>query len=630
MSFLPPVLDKNPTYVTPKHGELSDNPPTAGNQEFLLTDDDSDSDDGNAASGCFAPLHPVVSSQDAAPVMNRIFESSSSSCLNDPDKTFCSELESQGNIPKSQSEPIRSSTDLNAYKSARPNLKIADTIIASMSDELCSQMSGMEVEKKQRKEPKAASKLADTVVGSFDDDSDVEDFEPIVNPPPKARRVFAPRPSLPDTIIGFSESMSQLSIMRESANVSDGEEADDDDENASSSGSDDVITILDSDEENEASRLDDEDQPPVHITDQSFVNCSSVASSAKTRADTDNTLNNFFNHPPTIGSPQRVITHSEIRRVREVPAMVHAEKPESDQSGDRLQLLGEAGNDSSSIDEDLELPQTDVSENHQQEGDEESQEQLDESHHQQDDSRKDADVQEQLNDSQQHGESQEQLDDTQEHLESPPVISKASNSLVPSQMRSTDHFHLSQSSSYRNIVPTINISAKISFNLKITMRDSSDTSTSGDSSTCSSNVSSNDSPPPAREKASETSRKETPKARVETPKVVTSSKKVDSARKEKQAAMAGSPKTIPRTVTTPQAALLNLPRPDEDFRTPDKAKEIVIDDDLQAILNDVYGEDWKTPQLLKSCRSKSVREDLRKSIYSNNFDNCGSIDGATN
>lgn len=54
-------------------------------------------------------------------------------------------------------------------------------------------------------------------------------------------------------------------------------------------------------------------------------------------------------------------------------------------------------------------------------------------------------------------------------------------------------------------------------------------------------------------------------------------------------------------------------------KTPKKV-EPIIDEGLESLLNELYGETWKTPQLLKSCKSKRVREDLRKSIHANNFD----------
>ncbi|KAG5669340.1 hypothetical protein PVAND_017228 [Polypedilum vanderplanki] len=48
--------------------------------------------------------------------------------------------------------------------------------------------------------------------------------------------------------------------------------------------------------------------------------------------------------------------------------------------------------------------------------------------------------------------------------------------------------------------------------------------------------------------------------------------------------------------------------------------QIELDDELQGLLTDLYGDGWKTPQLLNSCKSKTFRENLRKSLHSNNFE----------
>lgn len=58
---------------------------------------------------------------------------------------------------------------------------------------------------------------------------------------------------------------------------------------------------------------------------------------------------------------------------------------------------------------------------------------------------------------------------------------------------------------------------------------------------------------------------------------------------------------------------------DDEPKTP-KMIEPIIDEGLEDLLNEIYGDTWKTPQLLKSCKSKRGRENLRKSIHANNFD----------
>jgi hypothetical protein len=58
--------------------------------------------------------------------------------------------------------------------------------------------------------------------------------------------------------------------------------------------------------------------------------------------------------------------------------------------------------------------------------------------------------------------------------------------------------------------------------------------------------------------------------------------------------------------------------------TPKNTEEaaVVLDEELQGLLTDLYGDGWKTPQLLKSCKSKRFRENLRKSLHGNNFESC--------
>lgn len=70
---------------------------------------------------------------------------------------------------------------------------------------------------------------------------------------------------------------------------------------------------------------------------------------------------------------------------------------------------------------------------------------------------------------------------------------------------------------------------------------------------------------------------------------------------------------------TPNPMLQMIKDKEEEPKTPEK-EELVIDEDLQQMLNAVYGESWKTPQLLRSCKSKRVRESLRKSLHANNFE----------
>jgi hypothetical protein len=513
----------------------------------------------------------------AKPALNRILESSSSSNIqleDDIDKTYCSELENSDSVPLFNSDDLKPRSFCSSI--SKP---MADTVDGPFSDdELCSRISEMKVKEKQKQQsPKKNSQFAETVVGSFIDDSDSEgepsivcarsnnkhkdtiiqsssddedDFPvPIIDP----RRI--PRPSLPDTVIGFSETMSELSIVRRTLAAAKEEEEREHSEESESDEEDEVITVLDSEEDV------DDDQRLRRDTNESFENCSSVLSSQRGK-DSDTTVNRFFNNPPLIRSSAHFITHSVIQRHRNGP--IEEVLKVTSVSADRLKIYPDVNGDESSIDENLELPETDDSED-----------------------------------------DHELIPEIEQGT---PEIEVAQQ-LLPSQnaqVVTSEEQTLTQStSSSQTIIQNFNISAKININLKISMRELNDSSSSEASSSSSSASSSSDSQPP-------TPPKRTPRKATETSKAGQSSKKKDSTRKEKQAATPGSGKK-----NTPEAFQRR-----DDFRTPSKAEEVIIDEDLQNILNSQYGDSWKTPQLLRSCKSKSVRQDLRKSIYANNFDNC--------
>lgn len=513
-------------------------------------------------------------------VINRILESSSSSQLidDDPDKTV-SDLgdQVQQDERNSNSTPLFSSKEINSRKSSKKS--IAATVVGSFSDEeLSEQMSGIHIQS-QPKQPvprKTQRKsLRETIAGPFSDDEEPSlrpparptlaetvvdpetssDDDEFVKPPPQPTRK-PPKPSLPDTVIGFTESMSEMSINRDppspvveeenfGSEVSDSEESE-------------VIVVSDS--EDEVSQLNDNDQPPLYGTNDSFENCSSVetGSSDRKTKDSDTTLNKFFNNPPVISDPQRVVSHSFLQRQRfEVVDEVVPKSPS--QSPERRNLTN--------VDEeDIFVAETDTS-----------------------------DIPEE-NDGVEVPESNdievEETPETPEPPESNGVEAEEppeSNEIVrsePTPEPSQTPTITTRNSKFSYNSPTVNISAKININLKISMRSSTDSSSSESSSSSSSDDSSPD--------------------EVETPK-----------RNEKQVAKPGS---------SAKKRFFNAKPPDDDesnFHTPTKkTEEPVIDEDLQKILDNLYGESWKTPQLLKSVKkSKTIQKDLRKSIAANNFEN---------
>ena len=628
-------------------GELTDNPPIRNRVQIeYLTDDDSEEDLDRTESLVLAP-------PEAKPANNKIFDSSLSSS-----NTF------EPNATSSKRGPSSRSSNRNQIKTSSG---LADTVVGAFS-ELSSQLSLMSVKDKLPISPKAG--LRKTIIGRFSDlsediapvptppravvkknptnqladtiiqsSSDEEDPQPATSKKPVVPQVFIkqrnPKPSLPDTILGFSESMSGLSSAEPSA-IEKIEEVKEMASEEESEYDEDVITILDSDEEEEEV-MNNDDQLPIVDAIESFHNCSSIDNSEPKHTDSDTTVNKFFNNPPLITSPERFITHSVIRRHRETPYKypVVEEEPKKattvSESVNRLKIVNdenESDQDKSFDYDNFVLPETDVSDLHQ----------TFNRASQNDDIRERTDVETRHSSEQSNVNNQESVE---------LLSSKRTDKETRASRQLTMSSNLTQSTlDQSTVIEKINISANININLKISMRHSSGTSSS-ESSSSSSSSSDNSQPPPRKNKPrnppanekqndktprretprKETPRKETPRKetpRKETPKAGPSSnKKVASIRKEKQNSTPGSGRKSNLQDIPSPAVLLEIPANRNDYRTPRKSDEFgILDDDLQAVLSSVYGDSWKTPQLLQSCKSKKVLQDLRKSIHANNFDSC--------
>lgn len=143
------IVEKFP-YVTPKQGELNDNPPVVN---VLLPDDKSgDEQQQNYVN------------------VKRILESGSSSIFKvasrkDPDKTYCPALENikPPTLRKSNSQPVLRSS------SATVEGLFSDD--GDNDDELCSRMSEVRVKSKHpAKSPNPKNnKISDTAIGNFSD-----------------------------------------------------------------------------------------------------------------------------------------------------------------------------------------------------------------------------------------------------------------------------------------------------------------------------------------------------------------------------------------------------------------------------------------------------------------------------
>lgn len=547
----------------------------------MLTDDETDSED-EGRSQRPGPSRRETRLFQPKPVLNRILESGSSSSLpGNADSN--SQQESVKRNPSSQ--PVFSSSSKDPPES---NCNPSDTVIGSFSDEdLCSQLDEMKVKDKiPRKNPppketvegpfsdvslsdrpvtQVRNKLRDTVIFASSDESDYDDMPPpsLRRPPPK--REQRKKESLPDTIIGFSESMSSLSLGKMPSHISEEDEPAADVANESEGSEEaEVITIPDSEEE---ALFKDCDQPPVLKSSDSFQNCSSIGSSKKT-AESDSTMNRFFNNPPSIRSSQIVVTHSVIQRHKELPV----EESEANHSRDRFNA--EVVEDD---EEEIVLNETDAS----------------------------------LDKKSEASENDSEAENEPRRTQTVAKVSSESQTLTQSSVNEN-----------------ISLSARINISLKITMRDpetssSSDADSSSSAYEPSSTSSESEDSQPQQRKNATTKRTPVSKAtpsKQETPRANTPKQNNHSGRKEKQGALQGSgAKPSNKFIENP---LLTVQTP-EGFKTPVKSNDVpIIDEDLQAVLDSLYGETWKTPQLLRSCKSKTVRQDLRKSIFGNNFEAC--------
>lgn len=71
---------------------------------------------------------------------------------------------------------------------------------------------------------------------------------------------------------------------------------------------------------------------------------------------------------------------------------------------------------------------------------------------------------------------------------------------------------------------------------------------------------------------------------------------------------------------TPEKDNSNAGLDESNLNTPKRDPMTVIDKELQSMLDDLYGNGWKTPQVMSSFKIKRYREELRKSLAANNFE----------
>lgn len=474
---------------------------------------------------------------------NRILDSSSRSALNvpeDPDQTYCSKAEKSRNETKKPSD--------------------RDTVIGAYSDEeLSSRFSVMSMKSKVKQNSVRSSRIADTIAGAFSDLSDQEDT---TNATRRSKRISSRRQvesladtvmkpsssegsgesdeevperiqkslkqinlakrSVPDTVIGgLSDTFDEMSLSKASPDILEDHAVTE--ESVASEYDDEVISILDSSEE------EFNDEPPLK-TATSFINCSTAESSKKTSSNSDTTLNKFFNNPPSIDTPERVVTHSQIRRQQETP------KSRSSKSPDRFKKQDKSNEDSLTIDE-IVIPETDGS-----------------------------------------------MEASEASIAHETSAAPQSSEVVPSQKTPTvKTFSTKQSIESRNGTPTVvNVSAKININLKISMQQDSDTSSSTVSETTSSSCTSMSS----SSSSSEDSQPAPPPT---------------STSKRKENLKTSTPQNKPGTSTKAKAQISSLreaenPPSPPACATPTIVEPSMIDEVLQQELDQLYGDEWKTPE----------------------------------
>lgn len=598
--------------------ELTDDPPLrkrhVGPSDVLTTSDEDSEPEAERLPVNISRASQPKRQVSAKPVLNRILENSSSNSQDDKTKSWSD----RPNAPsRSSPEP--------SVKSKQGGNNLRETVVGSFSDEeedICSKISGVHVSDESRRKQREKHSVRDTVIGSFSELS-MGNFRPASVVPDFRRQpqtvlrdtivqsssedeaeeahprqampktiAKATKQSLADTIIDPSESLAELSLQHHEQK---------EDENSDSSSELSVISVLDSEEE---SIMVENDQPPVLTSKDTFYNCSSPtpsfeASSAQRTVDSNSTYSQFFNNPPMISDPALVVTHSEIRKQREAPKMWRRETFKSTDSLDRFKGDEEEAALNKKK-EDLDIPQTDDSS-----------------------AADDDEVEDQTkhDNSDQGRQSKEKSSESEKKSSSEEET--AESNVIPSQSTQLE----SQDTEYE----VVNISANIRIALKIHLSCSSSTDSS----------SSDEYSPPPKPKAKKPTKKTTPREEAppqdsprkkQTPRrEATPSFMVDSStpvvhkerrtRRSNKKAASGKKMNQAMAPGSGGKQRLEVKQPENDFKTPSKAVEPEIDEEAQSILDSLYGDAWKTPQLLKSCKSRKDSGDLRKTLHANKIDN---------
>lgn len=619
---------------------------------MLLTDDEDSSDDNEAV--------PAVN------LKNNIFNTTAATSVSDLDKTYCSKIENKDDKSNKTSEQLFGTDELedncNSQKSRTSRRTQADTVVGSFSsddeeDHLSAQLSGMNIksakkkstssrvsnlkdtvydpfdsdesldatksnltEKKVQKTAEKANKssqMRETVIGSFDSDEDdsQENFVKPSNLPPKRLPPKQTEANLRETIDNpFEYSESDIDMSKKSSaaqaklqddvhsatdkfseiELNDSEE--EDDEEVTDSSDLECITVLDSDEEEQInSQLQDDDGPPKINPQDSYENCSSIGGkSAPSSRETDNTLNRFFNNPPSIDS-KIAISHSII--------INHFKKPDNpDVEAKKPSTIIETSENP--LNNEKQIPPIDDSF------------ELDATVHSEDEI-VNGTIMTDENDGAEVSISEESFNKSANTETS--ETQETQLTLAPSAAVDT------QDSEVGGNFEIGNLKLKINLNVEIALESESSSEESDDGDKNQSVKLTTEKPSMSVRLNSAT--KNSPRTPANTPVA----KAPKNSNQKSSATKAGPSNLSLLRCESPLALPLSqLPKSSSkaavDFLTPTRtnveSEPTEIDEDLQKILSDLYGETWKTPQLLKSCRKKKNVDNLRKSIAANNFESC--------
>ncbi|CAO1382378.1 unnamed protein product [Diamesa serratosioi] len=516
--------------------------------------------------------------------------------LNDTDRTCCSLLE---NID--QRSNYKRATGI--HKETPP--LFSDSEKSNFNDEFLNNSRNYPLNERNNDDVEKTSMLADTVVGSFTDQdlifSRLSDLKIQDNSPQKNQK-------------------SKTSILADT--VVDDVEASDNDE---SSSEEEVISILDSDED-----LDHfSGEPPLQKESSSFVNCSNVSSKTSLLPDS---INTFFNNPPSVKSNEVAVSHTMIRNFRNNILDFDENLNEEETSFEnRFVRENNAEDEDVVINESIEISET---------------------------SGTDLEFNKKC--------TNDIPDNVEADIESPYESDKEYGAVVESEELSTGNSKIQSTQSDKKHRETLKIKAriKLEINFKIYHSNSSNSSNNNSNRSSSSSEPSPPKAPPRNNDLSSSARSSSkatpsnktvqpPTKKTETPVLgkagpSSANKPAASSAKElstpintkkslrNQTPISAKPNTpvsslkVPKSVTksatksstknptnTPKVKL-NLVE-ESSFITPLKDTDIEIDEGMEEMLNTLYGEEWKTPSLLQSCKSRKFQKAVRKSIALSNF-----------